>query len=188
MIVGILIFSLSFVLVVCWSGKGTFDFYPGRFLYLLAFNDLTTEKIFRAVFQLVFVIFPMSLSIICCWKVYKIVKEHNTTVMANFNGVTTGNHSKFSRKEIDITKSLLALVCGFIFCWLPCTTIFHLAVYVNLPRSVEVFSIYTAFSSCAVNPIVLNIFNRPFRRQFTEIFFSARMRNEVAVEQGPTTY
>ncbi|XP_031568793.1 melatonin receptor type 1A-like [Actinia tenebrosa] len=185
-ICGIWIFCLLFITGVYVSGKGTFRFYPGRFLYLLSFEDLTTEKIFRAVFQVVFIIFPMCASIFCSSKVYRIVKNHNVRVAFSSNNEATRNTIQISRKEIRITKSLVALVSGFIFCWMPCTTIFHIAVYMNIPREVEVYSMYTALSSFAVNPILLNMFNRPFRMQFENIFFTLKARNEIGVQQGMT--
>lgn len=180
-ICGIWMFSLLFITGVYVSGEASFQFYPGRFVYLLSFEDLTMEKIFRAVFQIVFIVFPMLTTIFCCSKVYNIVRNHNVRIALSSDKESKRDTIQMSRKEIRITKSLVALISGFIFCWMPCTTIFHIAVYMNIPREVEVCSIYTAFSSFAVNPILLNVFHGPFRMQFKHIFLSVKPRNRITV-------
>ncbi|XP_031568747.1 rhodopsin, GQ-coupled-like [Actinia tenebrosa] len=170
MIVGSWILSVSFVAVVYFGGLGTFLFYPGRFVYFLASHNVIAIRVFTALSHITFIIYPMLMTAICYWKVYQIVKRHETSVSTSMNNGDSQNYPSLSREEIHVTKSVLALVCGFVVCWIPCSTTLHIAVYISIPRYAEMIITYTAFASSALNPFVFNIFNKPFRKEFFRIF------------------
>jgi melatonin receptor type 1B len=129
-----------------------------------------TERVISGLSILMFVILPMLLTISCYWKVYQKVKGHNATVSNTLSAGLAENNSSLTKEEIHITRSLLALVCGFVVCWIPSTTLVHLSAYVNLPRRVELIAMYTASFSSAINPILFNIFNKRFKAEFLNIF------------------
>lgn len=164
MIIGVWVFSVLNVTAVYFSGAADFEFYPGRLVHMLVFKDQTTSRIFAAIFQVMFTVFPMTITGVCYWKVYRTVKGHSARVSSSLN-------TSLTKEDIHITRSVLPLVCGFIICWIPCSTVFHLAVYVNLPRSIEMCFTFSAYSSYVINPIVYNIFNKPFRKQFIKVIF-----------------
>lgn len=144
------------------TGLATMEFFPGRFVYLLAFKDMTINKIFAIVSVVLFSCMPMSLTVVCYHKIYKAVQGHNTTVSTTINTL--------SKDEIGITKSVLALVCGFVLCWIPCSIIVLVSIYWDLSRQGEMVFTYTAYLSSAVNPIIFNVFNKPFRRHMKLAF------------------
>lgn len=171
MIVFAWVLSVSFVAIVYFSGKGTFEFYPGRFVYFLATpNSVLTARVFTALSHATFILYPMLMTGICYRKIYQIVKTHETSLSTSMNNGSNQNNQSLSREEIHISKSVLALVCGFVICWIPCSTTLHIAVYISLPRFAEMIITYTAFASSAINPFVFNIFNKPFRKEFFRIF------------------
>jgi melatonin receptor type 1B len=185
MIAAAWMFSMSFVAMMYLSGMSTFEFFPGRFMHFPAFPDQTTARVIGVLYQLLFAVLPMITTAICYWKVYKVVKGHNATVSSNLNAAgAAGNTSTLTREEIEITRSVLALVCGFVVCWIPCSTVFHLAVYINLPRRVEMILIYSAFASSAINPFVYNVFNKPFRKQFLRVICPLSTKVEVTEVHG----
>ncbi|XP_031555018.1 neuropeptide FF receptor 2-like [Actinia tenebrosa] len=151
------------------NGKIMFVFDPGRMIYFPSSQDIYIARFFTALNQFLFVVLPLSLTVICYWKVYRSVKVHNATMATNINTGPT-NRNSFSKNEIQVTKSLLALVCGSLFCWIPSASIDQISLYVSLPRSVQMITIYAASSSSAINPVIFYIFNRPFRRRFYQLF------------------
>lgn len=153
--------SLSILATIVFTHLGEFMFYPGRLVYLLAFKNHLIERISRAAFQIVFIIIPMIITIICSVNVYYALKRLNASYGCSRAEI---HRNANSRKEVDISKSLLLLVMGFIVCWIPSTTIFHIAAYRNLSRKVEMFSICSVFISTAINPLLLSISNKGFRR------------------------
>ncbi|EDO28825.1 predicted protein [Nematostella vectensis] len=168
MIVGAWTFSIANVGVVVASGMARFKFFPGRYCCMLSFPNSLSEKLFTAFAQLMFSVFPTTIVGLCYWKVFKVVKIHNENVSSTLNQ-GPGNRS-LPRDETQITKSVLALVCGFVVCWFPCATVSQISAYMFVPRGVEMLFIFPAFLSSAVNPIVFNVFNKPFRQEFLRVF------------------
>jgi len=100
-------------------------------------------------------------------------------VASNRTTVESNRTLSLSVEEIKITKSLMVIVIGFCICWLPSSTVLHLSTYIRLPRLVEALLIYFGCTSSAINPILYNIYNRPFRRRAWQLL---RHRNVVTVE------
>ncbi|XP_031562886.1 neuropeptide FF receptor 2-like [Actinia tenebrosa] len=169
MIIGVWIFSFSNTAVVYLSGMATSKFFPGRFIYMLAYNDKTTELIFQLTSCIFFIVIPLSLTIICYWKICEVIKGHNDAVSSSFHVGPSGSNSSLSKEEVHITKSVLALVCGFVVCWIPCTSVLFLSTYINLPRHAEMIFTYSTYASSAINPIVFNMFNKPFRSRLVQV-------------------
>lgn len=169
MIASAWLFSMSFIAMMYLSGMCTFEFFPGRFMHFPSFTDQITNRVIGVSYQMLFAVLPMIITVVCYWKLYKHVKSHNIEVTSNLNAANQVQSPSLSKEEIEVTRSLMALVCGFIICWIPCSTVFHLATYIDLPRRVEVIVVYSSFASSAINPIVYNVFNKPFRRRFLQI-------------------
>lgn len=177
MIIGVWILSLVILTALHLSKLGEFKFFPGRLVYLLAFRNDIIERFSRAFFQVVFVFIPMIITTACLLRVSSAVRRWTV-----FVATTRSSEAALSRREVHVTKSLLVLVTGFIVCWIPTTTIFHIAVYIPLSRGVEMFSIFSVFVSTAINPVVLNIFNKPFRNRFVVLFWKRHEDEQTPVE------
>lgn len=189
MIVGMWLFSIFNAGSVFLIGIGKFKFFPGRFCYLLDFSNRTTALAYNFLSFFLFNIMPISIASMSYWNIHKMVKVHQNAVASSLNASQDANaNSRLSRGEINITRSVLALVCGFVFCWLPCSVVNILGMFYDLPRHVEMIFIYTASLSTAINPIIFNIFNKPFRKQFLSVFCGCneRIRVNVSGSDHPT--
>jgi len=104
-----------------------------------------------------------------------------TVVLSQISSASMESNRTMSStiKEIKLTKSMMVIVMGFCVCWLTSSTILHISAYVHLPRLVEALFTYFGFTSSAINPILYNIYNRPFRRRAWQLL---RPRNAVTEE------
>jgi melatonin receptor type 1B len=93
----------------------------------------------------------------------------NATVAHTLN-VGPVNRPSLTKNDIHVTKSILALVCGSVLCWIPSSTVTQISEYINLPRWVEMITIYAASSNSAINPLIFYTFNKPFRRRVCQVF------------------
>ena len=150
------------------SGEVTFAFHPGRMIYFPTSQDLSMARLITVLSHIFFVILPLSMTGICYWKVYKNVKVHNASMAANNHGLSS-DRSALTKSEIHVTKSLLALVCGSIICWIPPAIIDQISLYLSLPRPVHMLMIYAGSSSSAINPVIFYVSNRPFRKRFRQL-------------------
>jgi melatonin receptor type 1B len=180
MIITLCCFSVGLMVVIVASGLGNFYFHPGRFVCILEFRDNILERVITSLLILVFVIFPVVIAVVCYTQIYKAVREHKATAEKRLQQAST-----LSKDEVDVTRSLLAVVLGFVSCWIPCSIVFQLAVYMDLPRGIEMIFIYSNFVSSAINPILYNIYNKPFRKIFFRIF--SWKRKVVAVDPAEAT-
>lgn len=158
-----------FILVLYLSGAVDIDFYPGRMVYFLTFTHKTTTpatRVITAVSHFLLVLFPLTLAAISYWKLYTEFKGHSARVSSTLNAEPTRTTTGLTKEEIQLTRSVLSLVCGFIICWIPPSTLFHISIYIDLPRSLEVVIVYTSYIGSALNPILYNILNHSFRKRF----------------------
>lgn len=184
MIIGMWVFSVLNAGSVFFIGLAKFDFYPGKFCYLLAFIDRTTAVVYNFLAFFLFFVLPMSVAGLCYWNIYKLVKGHQNAVGSSLNTSHDASSPRLTREEIHITRSLLALVCGFVICWLPCSIVNIVAMFYNLSRHAEMIFIFTASLSTAINPIIFNIFNKPFRKQFLSVFCGWNQMIRVGTSGG----
>lgn len=184
MIASAWLFSMGFIAMMYLSGLCTFAFFPGRFMHFPAFRDQLTARAIGVSYQMMFAILPMSVTVVSYWKLYKYVKSHNLEVTSNLNAANQIQTPTLSKEEIEVTRSLMALVCGFIICWIPCSTVFHIATYIDIPRRLETIIVYTSFASSAINSIVYNIFNKPFRKRFKQVFWHPLQQNQITVAEA----
>jgi len=103
----------------------------------------------------------------------------SASTTSNQTAVASNPPSSVSVEEIKITKSLMMIVIGFCICWFPSSTVLHLSTHIRLPRLVDALLIYCGFTSSAINPILYNVYNRPFRRRAWKLL---GIRNVVSVE------
>ena len=171
--------SIAFVTVFYFGSFATFKHDPQSFLHLPYFYNQTIGRIYGVVSQFMFIVFPLSITAVCYWKVYKTVKQHNASVAPNLNAGPAGcSSATLSKEEIHITYSLLAVVCGFVFCWIP-STVLHISLYKDLTRSVRLVLMYGTYLSSAINPVLYNLFNKPFRREFSNIFGNCFIKRDT---------
>ncbi|KXJ22415.1 Somatostatin receptor type 4 [Exaiptasia diaphana] len=80
------------------------------------------------------------------------------------------NQRRLSPEEGRVTGILVAVVLGFVFCWVPVYCVWMLNLYeITMPRRVHKFAaLFAALSSC-INPIIYGLLNRELRAEFKKI-------------------
>lgn len=176
--IGVWIFLFLFLLVLYLSAAIKIKFYPGRVVYFIICTD-ATSSILTAISHFILVILPLTLTAICYWKLYALVKGQPAPPPTTMNPDSSENKFLPVKKEVQATRCLLSLVCGFVICWIPCSILFHVAIYINLSRSLQMVIVYTAYISSAINPFLYNILNKPFRKRFLKLICSRQNSIEV---------
>lgn len=143
------------------SGKAQLSFLPGRLICFLSFQDKGASGLFPAVFQFVFIFIPSLVISLSYWKLIKAVNKHK---------FQSNLRSQVSVRQVKITKSILGLVCGFVLCWIPSSTVSHVAFYIEVPRNIQMIFTYFSFLSSAINPSILIASNKDFRKAFLKMF------------------
>jgi len=103
----------------------------------------------------------------------------DTISESGFSDIRNTNDSHVERRtrrrramEARVTKTLLAVVMAFVFCWIPRGVANLWAILVNredVPRALEYSSTVFAFSNAAVNPILYGALHQDFKRAFRRI-------------------
>ncbi|XP_020913049.1 melatonin receptor type 1B-like [Exaiptasia diaphana] len=96
----------------------------------------------------------------CYYSIYKKVKSTTANINA-YNPSTNHLH------DIRILKSTFAVVCFFLFTWIPVSCVVVIdTVGIEVPRVVFVSVIYLMFTSSCGNPFIYGILSPQFRRAF----------------------
>jgi len=152
-------------------------------LYITIIYDLKTLAIYIHIYQFVFIFLPSVINIICHWKIYKYVRNH--TIQATDSLQSNTEQRGLSRDEAHLTRSMMTLVLGFSLCWIPNSIIHQLLIHfpLEVTSKLAVIITFLTFFSSALNPVLYNIFNRPFRKRFHELLrmrpFSATHRRQA---------
>lgn len=74
--------------------------------------------------------------------------------------------------EARVTKTLLAVILAFVFCWIPRGVANLWAIFVSredVPRALEYSSTVFVFFNAAVNPVLYGVLHQDFNRAFKQI-------------------
>lgn len=167
------------------SGLVTYIFRPGKAACFMTFDpDRRLGKITYTFFLLIiYTILPMALIAVCYYKVFRTVKQH---AKATKNTIRSRQSKGLSSDEVRMTKMLLVLVVGFVFCWVPVITVDFLNAIMgtgSLPRAAYVTYILFAFFSSCINPIVCLTLNGKIRREAKKLICFRRLRQVGDAEQ-----
>ena len=98
------------------------------------------------------------------FKVFRFVYHHNNNVAPTL------------QQEAKITKTLVIVVLGFVFCWVPAIVIEFIASFVysqsvqfRMPNFVFLSQTICLFISSAINPFIYGFTNKRFRKQYFEL-------------------
>ena len=75
-------------------------------------------------------------------------------------------------EEVKITRTLFAVVIGFLLCWVPLPVIGLIIGKVKrkLPLGFQAAGFVLIYLNSAINPVIYGIMNRTFREEYTKIF------------------
>ena len=130
-----------------------------------------------------YVAIPLIIIVVCYTKVFITVRKHNLNFRSRLRSVrheaaNLSQNSRLSVDEVNVTYILLAIVVGFLTCWIPVLVI-DLIDFVNagwkLKRQVYVSYTCLGWASTALNPIIYGIMNRSFRAEYLRIITPLKM-------------
>lgn len=159
-----------------------FSFHPAK--VFCAHNAESLYKGYGAYLVLVFVAIPLIIIITCYASVFMAVRKHNLNFRFRCRSRSLRSQSKpsidgrLSVDEVNITYTLLVVVCGFLACWTPVVVI-DMIDFINadwkLKRQVYVSYTCFAFASASLNPVIYGIMNRSFRAEYARILASLKL-------------
>ena len=86
--------------------------------------------------------------VVCYWKVFRAVVEHNAAVASNLNQGGNRNSQKGSRtEEVSVARAVASIVLSFTLCWIP-AEVMDTMDKINpllLPRQVGTFTFFAFF-------------------------------------------
>ena len=197
----LMLVTFVWVFVACYTGiprlvglQG-YDFVPGYGQCSLIHLSEFGKKIHYAIVIPLFFLIPLTATIFCY--VAKMIRQHNTSASATLERrfsarVTIGRQlsqsSKFSAHEINLSKSLFAVVFAFIICWIPFWIIVLLRRFrlvSQMPRNVELLCMFLFYLSNTINPFIYAGMNPAFRREFRKMLLCKKWR-QLAVQSAST--
>lgn len=157
-------FFLGLPLVTGWA---YFHFHSGKITCVLEFHHQTIDKVYTGLLGLVIVVIPFAVITFCYTKVFLKVQKHRQ----RFSSIDSlsAHSSRLSIEEVNITKTLFAMVLGFTLCWVPVFVIeFTDSATGNhsLPRRVYLLNVFLVSISSAINPVIYGVLNRTFRTAY----------------------
>lgn len=182
-------FFLGLPLVTGWA---YFLFHSGKITCVLEFHHHTTDKIYTGLLGLVIVVIPFTVIIFCYSKVFLKVQKHRQRFLSIDS--VNARSSRLSVEEVNITKTLFAMVLGFTLCWVPVFVIeFTDSATGNhsLPRRVYLLNVFLVSISSAINPVIYGVLNRTFRLEYYRMWPSCSCCStkawDVQREQGESS-
>ena len=158
-----------------------FFFHTGKVFCAHDFESL--HRGYGAYLVVFYVAIPLIIIVVCYTKVFITVRKHNLNFRSRLRSVrheaaNLSQNSRLSVDELNVTYILLAIVVGFLTCWIPVLVI-DLIDFVNagwkLKRQVYVSYTCLGWASTALNPIIYGIMNRSFRAEYLRIFTPLKM-------------
>ena len=108
------------------------------------------------------------------FKVFRFVSHHNQTAIPNLQQPSVSHI-----QEAKITKTLVIVVLGFVFCWGPVTVIQFIDMFLysrfnhsRMPNVLFLFQTICIFASSAINPFIYGFTNKRFSKQYFELLGS----------------
>ena len=168
-----------YVAVPRFAGLQEHRFIPGYAQCSLEHHSYAGKKIHYCIVLVLFFLTPLITTVSCYRKVGRMIRQHNENSSTNIQqGVNTG----ISRHEINISKSLFAVVFAFMVCWVPFWIIVILRRFFleeKMPRNVELLCMFLFYFSNTINPFVYAGMNSAFRREFRKILLLKRCRRDT---------
>lgn len=144
-------------------GREDYSFQPGKVLCVYPFEINIAYTVCLDIF---FIGIPTTAICFCYWRVFRTVRGRNRVMTGNDDDSTS------TVREANITKTLVFVLVGFAFCWLPILVMDTIDVVTGaliLPRQLYLFYTFMVFLSSTINPFIYALVNKRFRREYWKI-------------------
>ena len=146
-----------------------FKFQPGKAMCLCAFEGNIAYTVF---IECAYFAAPLIIITICYVKVFWTVSKSNR-LLSNANDL---QQLRANVKEAIVTKTLAAVMVGFICCWLPVSVMDNIDAARGehtFPRPAYITYAFLAYLSSTINPFIYAATNMKLRREYKKILSKA---------------
>ncbi|XP_078382109.1 melatonin receptor type 1B-B-like [Oculina patagonica] len=144
--------------------NGGFKFQPGKAMCLYSFESNIP---YTGFIECVYIAAPLIIITICYAKVFCTVSRSNR-VFSHENNL---QQLRANVEEAKVTKTLAAVMVGFIFCWLPISIMNNIDAARGehtLPRQAYFTYGLLVHVSSSINPLIYAATNKQFRREYKD--------------------
>ena len=130
--------------------------------------------ILRAFLLLVFAVIPTTVTLVCYYKIFRVVGVHFSKVEPNLMPWPSASRNcRVNSGEIRITVTLFAVVVMFVLSWLPVFLIEITQAFLldwwKVPRQVQLLWTFFGSFSSAANPLVYGFANSSYRKEYRQL-------------------
>ena len=139
----------------------------GEVIYIKNVGSCFPRKLPLAVCLLGYLV-PSIVIFVCYLSVFRTVKAQLDRIAPSLHRVSGGPNVE----EVKITRTLFAVVIGFLLCWVPLLVIGLIIGKVKrkLPFGFQAAGFVLIHLNSTINPVIYGIMNRTFREEYTKIF------------------
>ena len=174
--------ACAWFFIACYSavpklaGLQDYAFIPGYALCTVAHLSESGKIIHYTIVLCFFFLTPLFTTIFSYIKVAKMIRQHNAAMSSTIHRGATG--SSITVQELKLSKSLFVVVFAFMICWIPFWVIvvlrrFHV-VTSEMPRNIELLTIFFIYLSNTINPFIYAGMNPIFKSEFKKMFCCQR--------------
>ena len=175
LMVSVWLFVASYVAVPRILGIQTFGFMPGYAQCTVMHTSGVGKLVHYSLVVSLFVLLPLVTAILCYYRVFKAIKQHNLDVVPSLQN--SNRQAKITRHEIRLSKSLFVVVVTFSLLWIPSWIVVilkRLHLVSHMPRNAELLYTFLIYSSNTINPLIYSGMNPSFRIECRRLLFVRR--------------
>ena len=164
--------ALSLVSIPYPAGFARVTLDPRRAICFTTFKQPKSAQMIATMFLIINVAIPMIVITLCYYRVFRTIRGSSFQVAVTSQ---TNNHDPTAGitasniKEIKITRTVFAVLLGYITCWIPvvvCNELSFNMINPRFPRQGELVFTYFFCLSSAINPFVYGTTSRALRKEF----------------------
>lgn len=159
----------------------SFEFVPDFEVCALGFANQRVRVVHFCIIFGVFFIVPLCCGMFSYYKILSSTHQHQVNVVPSLRDRNNCGGSS-SLKEINVTRVLMYVADGFLFCWIPMWAFILWKRFSpeTCPRGVALLVIFFLFLSATINPFIYAVTNCGFRKEFRKLLCCCHASNEVA--------
>ena len=145
--------------------NGGYKFQPAKAMCMYTFDTNIAYTIF---IECVFIFTPLTIIAVCYVRVFYTVSKSNQV----FSHENNPQQLRANVEEAKVTKTLAAVMAGFVFCWLPICIMDYIDAAQGeptLPRQAYLTYGFLGYLSSTINPFIYGATNKHFRQEYKAI-------------------
>ena len=148
-------------------------FHPGKMLCIFDLDKVSIVYSFAV--TIIYFGIPSIVIVLCYWKIFVFARKQNNVFKKK---QATPGSATLNRSEINITRTLFAILVGFFACYIQIAVIDLIeTLYKQFSQPRQVYVLYTFMAGLAscLNPIIYGILNPTFRKEFVKVLCLERL-------------